>query len=468
MKNHYLNLVAIVAGILAAGPAIAQHEHHQQPTPKADTTTTDHSMHRGHNMHGDAGMQMGGMRHMTHAFSLSLPMTRNGSGTSWQPDATPMYAYMHHGRNWNYMVHGSVFLQYNGQNINNKGRKGSESAFNVPNWVMGMAQRQVGQNGLVTVRSMVSLDRVFDGGAGYPLLYQSGETWQDQPLIDRQHPHDFISELAVGYTQRFGPKVDASVYVGYPGEPALGPTAFMHRMSAFNNPNATLGHHWQDATHITFGVVTAGVRYGDFKVEASRFTGREPDENRFDFDRPRFDSYSYRLMYNPTDNWAFQVSRGFIRSPEVSHPDEDVHRTTASAQHSVPLLGSPSRWISSTLVWGLNDAGHGHVEHSALLESNLQLDRWGVYGRYEWVQKSPEELFIEAPETFPHDKLFPVSGLTLGVTRQIASFANTLLQLGGQATFYTQDAALESYYGKNPLSAQVYLRLTPGLMRMGM
>jgi hypothetical protein len=98
-------------------------------------------------------MQMGGMRHMTHAFSLSLPMTRNGSGTSWQPDATPMYAYMHHGRNWNYMVHGSVFLQYNGQNINNKGRKGSESAFNVPNWVMGMAQRQVGQNGLVTVRS---------------------------------------------------------------------------------------------------------------------------------------------------------------------------------------------------------------------------------------------------------------------------------------------------------------------------
>jgi hypothetical protein len=404
---------------------------------------------------------------MTHAFSLSLPMNRNGSGTGWQPDATPMYAYMHHGRNWNYMVHGSVFLQYTGQNINNKGRKGSEGMISVPNWVMGMAQRQVGENGLVTIRSMVSLDRIFDGGAGYPLLYQSGETWQDQPLIDRQHPHDLISELAIGYTQRFGSMIDASIYVGYPGEPALGPTAFMHRMSAFNNPNASLGHHWQDATHITFGVITGGVRYGDFKVEASRFTGREPDENRFDFDRPRFDSYSYRVLYNPSDNWALQVSRGFIRSPEISHPDEDVHRTTASAQHSVPLLG-PTRWVSSTLVWGLNDKGHGHREHSALLESNLQLDKWGIYGRYEWIQKTTEELFVEEPEGFGHDAVFPVSSFTIGVNRQIANFANTLLQLGGQASFYTQDNALEPFYGKNPVSAQVYLRLTPGLMRMGM
>jgi hypothetical protein len=158
-------------------------------------------------------------------------------------------------------------------------------------------------------------------------------------------------------------------------------------MSAFNNPDAVLGHHWQDATHITFGVVTAGVRYGKFKLEASSFTGREPDENRFDFDKPRFNSYSYRLLFNPSANWALQVSRGFIKSPEPLEPNENVERTTASVQHSASLSGK-NRWISSTLVWGLNDAGEHHKENSILAESNLQLINGPFYGRYEWVQKS--------------------------------------------------------------------------------
>jgi hypothetical protein len=447
----------MVALLLA--PAYAQHQHHRSAT---DTLRSDHSMHD-----GMSDMRTGPMPRMTHAYSPSLPMTRNGSGTGWQPDATPMYAYMAHGRRWYYMLHGSLFVRYTNQNINHLGKKGADADISVPNWVMGMAQRQVVNNGLLTIRSMVSLDRLFDGGAGYPLLYQSGETWQGQPLIDRQHPHDLISELSVGYTQRFGPKLDATIYAGYPGEPALGPVAFMHRMSAFNNPDATLGHHWQDATHITFGVVTAGIRYGKFKVEASRFTGREPDENRYNFDRPRFDSHSYRLLFNPSANWALQVSKGFIKSPETTHPEEDVERTTASVQHSYRLTG-PTRWISTSLVWGLNDKGHDHREHSVLLESNLQLNRWGIYGRYEWVQKTTEELFVDEPDGFDHDAVFPVSGLTLGVNRQIGYFANTWLQVGVQATVYAQDEALEPFYGKNPVSGQVYLRLTPGLMRMNL
>ncbi|MEO6284434.1 MAG: hypothetical protein ABIN80_00765 [Dyadobacter sp.] len=452
MKLNKLKII-LLAGLMAGTlPAFAQHEHHQQPAQ--DTTQ--------HEMQDMKGMDHAS--HMTHSFSLSLPMTRNGSGTGWQPDATPMYAYMKHGNKWNYMLHGSIYLRYTAQNFNNSDKKGSLAKVSAPNWLMGMAQRQVGKNGLLNVRAMVSLDRLFDGGAGYPLLFQSGETWKGAPLINRQHPHDLISELSVAYTQRLNEKIDVTVYAGYPGEPALGPTAFMHRMSAFNNPDAVLGHHWQDATHITFGVVTAGVRYGKFKLEASSFTGREPDENRFDFDKPRFDSYSYRLLFNPSANWALQVSRGFINSPEPLEPDEDVKRTTASVQHSANLNGK-NKWISSTAVWGLNNAGGHHKEHSLLLESNVQLDKWAVYGRYEWVQKSSAELGLVWYDVVSKEQ-FPVSLFSVGLNRQVASFGKTLLQAGGQIGIYAIDKALESPYGKSPLSGQVYLRLTPAMMKM--
>lgn len=468
-----------IAGIMGtAFPVLAQHEHHQEPKK-------DSAQHAGHDMKGmdrktmkhdtvdhskmDHGkMDHGNMQHdsghMTHSFSLSLPMTRNGSGTGWQPDATPMYAYMKHSDKWNYMLHGSVFLRYTAQNFNNDGLKGSKSKVSVPNWFMGMAQRQVGKNGLLNIRAMVSLDRLFDGGAGYPLLFQSGETWKGEPLIDKQHPHDLISELSVAYTQRLNENIDLTLYAGYPGEPALGPTAFMHRMSAFNNPDAVLGHHWQDATHITFGVVTAGIRLWKFKLEGSSFTGREPNENRFDFDKPRFDSYSYRLMFNPSVNWALQVSRGFIKNPEPLHGGENVDRTTASVQHSTNLSGK-NRWISTSAVWGLNEAGSHENEHAILLESNLQLDKWAIYGRYERVEKNSNELGIVWYDRIEKNK-FPVSMFSLGLNRQIASFQNTILQAGAQMGVYSIDNILKSVYGNTPLSGQVYLRITPGLMRM--
>jgi hypothetical protein len=465
MKNQF-SLLAL-AGILATAlPVSAQHEHHHIQPAKDSINKETHQMdgHDMKNMGEDHKMENTGT-HMTHNFSLSLPMTRNGSGTGWQPDATPMYAYMKHGKKWNYMAHGSIFMRYTTQNFNNKNKKGQDTKFSFPNWLMGMAQRQVGKNGLLAFRAMISLDRLTDGGAGYPLLLQSGETWNGNPLIDRQHPHDLFSELSVGYTQRLNDKIDLTIYAGYPGEPALGPTAFMHRVSAFNNPDAVLGHHWQDATHITFGVVTAGVRYGKFKLEGSGFTGREPDENRFNFDKPRFDSYSYRLLFNPSANWALQVSRGFIKSPEGGEAHEDVNRTTASVQHSINLNGT-NRWISSSLVWGLNQSGDHHKENAVLAETNLQLDKWAVYGRYEWVQKGVHEVFdINTNATFD-DKVFPVSVVSVGLNRQIASFSNTLLQAGAQVSLYGINQTLQDYYGKNPVSGQVYLRLTPSLMKM--
>jgi hypothetical protein len=309
---------------------------------------------------------------------------------------------------------------------------------------------------------MLSLDPIF-GGNGYPLLFQTGESYNGEPLIDRQHPHDLFSELSVAYTQSFTKDFDAFIYFGYPGEPALGPVAFMHRPSSLNIPDATLGHHWSDATHITFGVATLGFRYKIFKLDGSVFTGREPDEHRYGFDKPKFDSYSYRLTMNPCRTLSMQVSHGFIKSPEALKPEEDINRTTASIVHSLALRGE-NHYLTSAFVWGYNDAGENHKENSFTLESNLQLDRLAIYGRYENIEKSAEELALE--DLFEDDKLFKVNAITVGLNYTILRQLKTNFALGAQSTLYSYASNLNPIYGKNPMSAEIYLRISPALMKM--
>ena len=140
---------------------------------------------------------------------------------------------------------------------------------------------------------------------------------------------------------------------------------FMHRPSALPNPDVPISHHWVDATHITFGVATIGFRYANWKIEGSSFTGREPDENRYDFDKPRFDSWSGRLSFNPSENWALQVSHGFIKSPEALHPDEDINRTTASAIYSLPISNGT---LNATALWGMNKIKDQEAANAFLLE----------------------------------------------------------------------------------------------------
>jgi hypothetical protein len=391
---------------------------------KTDTSNVQHNNHEMINMKQhqvDDGS-------MTHSYSLSLPMNRNGSGTGWLPDSSPMYGYMLHSGKWMFMFHGSIFFRYTSSDITKEGSRGL-SKWDAPNWFMGMAQLKVGNSGLFKFGLMMSLDRLTEGGNGYPLLYQSGETWEGKPLVDRQHPHDLFSELSIAYTQRLSKDVDITGYFGYPGEPALGPVAFMHRVSSSNNPDAPLSHHWQDASHITFGVGTLGIRYGIFRAEGSIFTGREPDENRYNFDKAKFDSYSYRISVNPVNDLALQFSQGFIESPEALEPDVDLTRTTASVIHSHNFSGSMN--INTTAAWGLNDKGHGHKEHSFLLESNLRVRRTAIYGRYEFVQKDPNELSLSG---FEHDTKFDINAITLGANYRLLSFSNTDLSVGLQGT----------------------------------
>lgn len=427
--------------LISVSFAVAQHEHHMAMDMDMKTDS--------------------GSAPMTHSYSLNLPMNRNGSGTGWLTDASPMYGYMLHKKKWMYMFHGNIFIRYNNQDISKSGTRGG-SKVDAPNWFMAMGQRRVGEKGLFHFNTMFSLDPLF-GGSGYPLLFQTGESYKGKQLVDRQHPHDLFSELSVAYTQSFTKDIDAFVYLGYPGEPALGPVAFMHRPSALNDPDATFGHHWQDATHITFGVATVGFRYKIFKVDGSLFTGREPNEKRYGFDKPRFDSYSYRVTINPFKTLSAQFSKAFIRSPEALTPDENINRTTASLTHALPLRGY-NRFFTSSFVWGHNDSGDDHKENSFTLESNLQLDRLAIYGRFENIQKSAFELQLDQ---FPDHENFSINGLTVGLNYTVVRQLNTNIAIGAQGTFYSADEKLDAIYGRNPKALEVYMRISPTLMRIG-
>jgi hypothetical protein len=444
-----------VLGLLTVS-SFAQHEHHIMQEKK-DSVTKKDTLPVKHD-HEQAGQVMQHEHPMTHAFSLSLPMNRNGSGTSWLPDQTPMYMYMT-GKKAMWMFHGNIFLRYTNTNIFNKGIGGNK--LDAPNWFMTMMNKRIGRKGLLTAKAMISLDRLTEGGDGYPLLFQSGETYNGKRLVNRQHPHDLFAELSVGYTYSFNKHTDVFAYVGYPGEPALSAPAFMHRISAMNNPDAPLGHHWQDATHITFGVGTLGFRYRQFKIEGSVFTGREPDEERYGFDKMRFDSYSYRLSYNPSPNWALQFSQGFIKSPEELEPGVDVTRTTASVLYAEKI--GRNKDLNTAVIWGLNDKGTGHREHSILAEENYRFGRNAIYGRYEWVQKSTEELELE--DQLGH-RTFDVQVLTAGYNRGVWRNKVVDLAVGAQGTLNFPAAGLKPVYGSMPVGFQVYVQLRPVLQRM--
>lgn len=449
----------ILIACLLVQESKAQHEHHMQDARKTKELRTDSMEMKGMD---HEKIDMEGMPLMSDPFSLNLPMPRHGSGTAWLPDASPTYGYMFHSPEWSYMLHGNLFLRYNSQDFSNKGSRGSDK-LDAPNWLMFMGQKPVGEYGLFHFSTMFSFDPITVGGGGYPLLFQSGEAYRGKPLVDRQHPHDLFSELSVSYSLAITKETDVFIYAGYPGEPALGPVAFMHRPSALDNPDAPISHHWIDATHITFGVATLGVRSGDFKLEGSTFTGREPDEFRYGFDQPLFDSWSGRLSYNPTSNWATQISHGFINSPEGLNPGEDIRRTTASVIYSLPVMNNGT--FNATAVWGVNKTKGNDGENAFLIESSWRKKKLALHGRYEWVQKSVDELVLDK-DIYGQDALFAVNAFTVGFNYDLLNLGQTRLAGGGQFTFYKADEKLNSLYGKNPMAFEVYLRIYPDLLNI--
>ena len=429
-------------------------------TPNVERSTPNHQSHVSHQSHQTQQMHApsheGHEMHMEMHSSIDIadPMSREGSGTSWLPDSSPMYGRMFMFDENMLMLHGAIFPRY----TNVSTRRGDDR-IDAPDWIMAMFSHPLGNNAQLGARLMMSLDPLTEGGRGYPLLFQSGESWHDQPLHDRQHPHDLFDELSVSLSQKFDYDLSAYVYFGYPGEPALGPPTFMHRPSAMDDPDAPLGHHWQDSTHVTFGVATAGVAWNNVKIEGSIFTGREPDENRYNFDQPNFDSYSGRISWNPTRNLALQVSYGYIESPEALEPALNRHRTTASLIYNLPL-GHDSNW-SNTFVWGQNhDTGEGKTQ-SFLVESNYQRGRNTIYLRWERVEKSGHELVLKPPD---ESHIFPVSGYTIGYVRDVSHGNGLDIGLGTQFTINDRPDRLDRYYGDDlGYAFQFFLRIRPSL-----
>src|SRR4029079_400891 len=346
-ESHFVNLMTWMASAAALAfvpaQALAQHQHMPGMTmpagkgkakPNPEKSPKEAEPSRAEPM--PMGAQPAHAMAMTGALG-SYPMTRESSGTSWQPDSSEHEALHIMRGDWTLMTHGTLNLVYDTQG----GPRGDAKAF-ASGMLMGMARRPLG-NGTLQFKAMVSPDPLM-GKRGYPLLLASGETANGvTPLVDRQHPHDLFMELSASYSHKLSATDSVFVYAGLPGEPAFGPPAFMHRMSIMDSPEAPITHHWLDSTHITFGVLTAGVFRDGWKLEASRFHGREPDEHRYDIETGALDSTAVRLSWNPTENWSLQTSWADVKSPEQLDPDENQTKWSASAIYTVPF-GDAGWW----------------------------------------------------------------------------------------------------------------------------
>jgi hypothetical protein len=393
------------------------------------------------------------MQHMGHDEHVSMPSSRDGSGTSWLPDETPMYAIHTQAGSWMLMAHGNAFLQY----LHDRGDRGDGQAGSI-NWFMVMAERPAG-TGHFGLRGMVSLEPWTIRGCGYPDLLATGEVCKGDAIHDRQHPHDLFMELAAIYDRPLNAGLRLQLYGGPAGEPALGPTAFPHRISAMPNPLAPITHHWFDATHITYGVFTGGVYGARWKAETSIFNGREPDETRTNFDFAALDSWSGRVWFLPTRRWALQVSAGRLTEAEAGHdggPRADVNRTTASATyHRVPRPGSV--W-ATTIGWGRNHEPGSDATDALLAETNLTIDaRDTWFGRFELSKKSGRDLALEVPG------LFTVAKVAGGYTRYFTAWKGLTPGAGAALSAGIVPDSLKFAYGSRAnLGVAVFVTLRPG------
>jgi hypothetical protein len=359
--------------------------------------------------------------------------------------------------NWHLMQDGVAFF-----NLNDQGGPRGGRDYNVQNWWMGMAQRPLA-GGALQVNLMLSLEPATLGKNGYREIFQVGETLDDLPLVDRQHPHEFLMQAAVVWRRPLRAGYALTLAGAPVGEPALGPVAFMHRASAFENPTAPLAHHTLDSTHISMGVLTAAVERGPFQVEGSLFNGREPDEQRWDLmDPAALDSWSVRGWYRPNPRWTFQVSHGLLHEVEKLLPG-DERRTTASGSWT-------SGANATTVVYGRNDKGINDY-NVVLAESTHRFGGTAVYGRYEAVQVETDVLRFGNHTTgklkrHAHvlddtNRADVVQALTLGGVRTVSRWSGWDVGVGGDVTGYRVPATLRPTHGRNPVSFHLYLRVRP-------
>ena len=405
-----------------------------------------------------SGDSAGGMN-MVDMNPASMSMMNLASGTSVNAAAWPMPMLMTHVRSWNAMFMGTAYVVDTQQS----GPRGGDKLYS-PNWFMVSAEHRVGARGAFAADLMLSLDPATITGERYPLLFQTGETAYGKPIVDGQHPHNFIMGLGFHYTYELAEDTFVSAYFAPVGDPALGPVAFTHRDSAMELPQATISHHWQDSTHISDEVLTVGVERKKLRLEASGFYGSEPGENRWIIQAGPINSWAARLWFFPTKYWAAQVSMGRITHPEALEPGDQV-RVTSSLEYTRPMPGGS--W-SSTFVWGRNhDTATQRDLNSYLVESVLPIARKNfVTGRVELVDK--DELFAGQPEIEEHldvlyGSTFRVGAYTIGYTRDVSLFHSALSRfvetgIGANFTGYSLPSAIKPYYGNHPVGGNIFVR----------
>jgi hypothetical protein len=433
VKSNLLIAASALALAALPAPAWAQHQHMpgmempKKPTAekKAKPQEASHEMH------------------MTGALG-TYPMQRESSGTAWQPDSSEHMGAMAMSGGWALMGHGILNLVYDHQS----GPRGDDKVF-ASGMLMGMARRPLG-DGTLQLRASLSPDPLM-GARGYPLLLASGETANGRDrLIDRQHPHDFFMELSASVSQNIGAKSSLFLYAGLPGEPAFGPPAFMHREAAMDSPEAPITHHWLDSTHISFGVLTAGLVMNRVKVEVSRFNGREPDQHRWNIETGPLDSTSVRLSWNPTRTLALQGSWGHFVEPEQLEPGVDQKRLSASALWADEIVRG---WkAAATLAWGRKTA-HGHSDDGFAAEASVKHDAWTIFGRGEMTENR-ELLDVE------HGPAFRVGKVSLGAVRDFRIADHLTFGAGGLVSLnFVPDGLAPLYGGHNPKGAMAFVRL---------
>jgi hypothetical protein len=430
-------LALIAAPAAAQAPAADPHAGHVMPStsPSAAATAPVHDM--------------AGMDHSAPMMAAlgSYPMAREASGTAWQPD-TSRHAGVHR-MSGDWMLMGHVLL--NGVYDWQEGPRGSERTFG-SGMLMGMAKRDFAGGDALQLRAMLSPDPLM-GRRGYPLLLASGETADGvSPLVDRQHPHDLFMELSASYSHRLSDKDSVFLYAGLPGEPAFGPPAFMHRMSILDSPEAPISHHWLDSTHIVFGVLTAGYVHDSWKVEVSRFKGREPDEHRYDIETPKLDSTAVRLSWNPTASLSLQTSWAKAKSVEQLEPDDDQTKWSASAIYTVPF--GDGGWWSTTAAWGRRSAGHDDLDAWVLESAVKPNEAWTVFGRAERTENN--ELSSVGGH---HGPTYDVGKVSVGAVHDWRLAENVKVGVGGLYAFNFVPRGLEGAYGGDPNGAMAFVRL---------
>lgn len=405
----------------------------------------DHSGHTG------MDPKMPGMNGETaepeQGFPRSTPMPSEGSGTARLPgnDIPMRGVHWMPGDDWMVMAHGSISIQY----TKATGPRGDDKVY-ATSMAMLTGERKTPW-GRIQLKSMFSLEPAMDA-AGYPNLFATGETSGGQPLVDRQHPHDLFMELAARVDVNLGAG-SLFLYGGPVGEPALGPSAFMHRGSASYNPEPPISHHWFDSTHITYGVVTAGYASRTLQLEASAFRGAEPDEERWNIETPKLDSWSVRATLTPSPRWAVQASYGEIKQPEATHPGEDERRFTASAHYA---SGSG---LSAMLAYSAKKRVPGDTLSAWLGEASWNIDPHNtLFGRFENVAN--DELFPDHDDPL-HDVKFRVSKFQLGYARRVP-LGPFELALGGSAAVYAKPAMLDAAYGRSPWGYTLFAKLSLG------